>query len=147
LAIAYLVEHPNDISLAWGVAGQIRHLGRNVLLQEIEQQLVPVSCLFGFCTRRAPRYGCPVGCLTMVKVGDTYCVDGPLDLTRAVQADPRIPTGIHSEDFVKLTQEERRAFLQPFAEWQRRFDTELPRSADYRTPMEILLQAQAQAAN
>jgi hypothetical protein len=67
-------------------------------------------------------------------------------LTTEVRRDPRLPHdgfATFRDRLLDMTPEARRAALQPFAEWQRRFDKELPWSPTYREAVDSSLRIRA----
>ena len=71
------------------------------------------------------QFACPgCGCLTMIRAGHP----APRGMTREIRADERIPCSI-SELQAKFdrakTKAVKREVLQPFLEWQERFDREI----------------------
>lgn len=106
-AVAYLTEHPEEISDTWFHASTHRH-----------------GCLFAFCTpsgeRVARQDGKHCGCLTMIR--GKWWGDGNAwtdDLTAAILADERIPA---ADDDIGVDD------LEVFAEWQRKLDVILNRT-------------------
>lgn len=134
-AIDYLVKHPEKLEQAWSDGACIEQdLPHDNPQLRAQLRQYPGSILFVYCTRRSHvRMPSMCGCLTLVKMRSV--VDGGgdeqanMELTLQVRYDPRIPgtAGIDHLYFAELTTAQRRSFLQPFAEWQRRFDRELPR--------------------
>jgi hypothetical protein len=115
-SIDYLVDRPWELESVWANAS-------NTGLVDVP------SCLFDFCARRSDMERM-CGCLTMVRKGDGYVVDGSPELTLEVRNDQRLPCEVNNVVFEGLTKSNRRQYLQPFAEWQRRFDRELPTEPD-----------------
>jgi hypothetical protein len=137
-AINYLVAHPEEYRRAWsngaeftthrdiiaGAAGAVQFVAREF----------PGSALFRVCQRgrvgeRLPRKDW-CGCLSEIHAGlstTAYDCNGDpaLALADEIRTDSRLAAFEDSTDFEALSLEERRAHLQPFAEWQRRLDTEL----------------------
>lgn len=106
--IDYLVQNPEQIEDAWLEAD---HLFRWVTTPEATHAL---SC---------------GGCLTMLKLSPERGAWMPRPLFQALMDDPRIPdTCLDNAEFAELSEEQRRNYLQPFAEWQRRLDRELVRT-------------------
>lgn len=71
--------------------------------------------LFQFCGEA------PCGCLTQVRAG----LPGPEGFTSAIRRDTRIPESpglLEDKLNAAKTKQEKRAVLQPFAEWQRILD-------------------------
>jgi hypothetical protein len=65
------------------------------------------------------------GCLTMIRKIDGHgSVAFWPELTLPIRRDKRIPRNMDKaqSEFNRMTEEERREFLQPFAEWQRKID-------------------------
>lgn len=104
-AIAYLTEHPEEISKAWNQPGAAKG-----------------GCLFRMATNAITRedtrrdVSLGFGCLTMVR--GNGCNAATPELTIAIRSDGRIPSSRHT-----VTP----SHLPVFAEWQRRLDVELGR--------------------
>lgn len=100
-AIEYLTEHPEEIYMSWGSA-PVR--GSKAEVRGVLNQ----RCLFAAT-------GPDCGCLTQVRTTDVdFAMRAPtLELTEAIRADRRIPSG--EED---ITVDD----LPVFAEWQRKID-------------------------
>lgn len=94
-AIAYLIEHPDEVLAAWGALR------------------TPASCLFQYCTPTGAKSD-HFGCLTQVKALPAHPAFTP-ELTAAIRADNRLPRNGWG---IKPTLEG----LTPFAEWQREMD-------------------------
>lgn len=118
-AIEWLVEHADDetgirdnvIQLAW----------------DLDDEFPMALCLFQICSPSGLGSSTPqgkiCGCLTQVRRTENTLDAWTPELTEAIRADERIPGRI--EEISKLRDDELRAALQPFAEWQRRLDREI----------------------
>lgn len=118
-AIEWLVEHADDetgcrynvIQWAW----------------DLDDEFPIAHCLFQLCTPgglSSPNpQGKVCGCLTQVRRSENTLDAWTPELTAAIRADERIPGSI--EGISKLRDDELRAALQPFAEWQRKLDREI----------------------
>lgn len=67
--------------------------------------------------------GCYCGCLTQIRSSSRQYVGATPAITAAIRDDKQIPCDIN--ELKDLRDEELRAALQPFAEWQRRLDREI----------------------
>jgi hypothetical protein len=125
VGINYLVRNPAQLHDAWCDGAWCD--GAATLCRSGDPELWDASRLFSFCRRRGPCSSRNVGCLTQVHQDSSCKVDGPPELTEAVRADKRLPDSIDQDAFIGLRPSQRVEYLKPFAEWQRRFDKELPR--------------------
>lgn len=143
-AIDYLVTNPQNLKRDW-YAGADPFSGSRL-------PAATGASLFQMCARRTREditgslHGaCCVHCVLVLADRDKTDEDQPridhpdpevvLAVRRELQADPRLwHDGINSfcEAFEVMDADERREALQPFAEWQRRLDRELPWSDTYR---------------
>jgi hypothetical protein len=134
--IDWLVEHPHRIEETWSDAAFLHENHPLTLDDHWNGEVLrrnPGTVLFMYAVRRSPHQeGC--GCLTLIRSRvsphglHVDGVDGPnFAMEQEIRNDERLATSVDDAAFAALSPAERRTFLEPFAEWQRRFDEELPR--------------------
>ncbi len=120
-AIDWLVEHAGDEPSQYGTAQvSVVHGVWCTPSSYKNHHLNDAHCLFQFT---GPNGSC--GCLTQIR---NERMRGPTpELTEEIRADDRIPVSVNA--LADLRDDELRAALQPFAEWQRRLDREIRQGA------------------